>query len=457
MGREAAMSDRCILVVDDDPLMRDFLCEALKRKGYSEEGVEDGRTALDKIRRKRYDLIITDLKMPNMDGMKVLEGAKRIAPDIDVVVITAYGTIPNAVKAMKKGAYDYITKPVSVDQIELVVEKALERQRLICENRYLRSELEKRQSFDKMLGTSAEMRKVFDIIEMAAPTKATILIQGESGTGKELVANAIHRCSLVREGPFIKVNCGALPEGLVESELFGHEKGAFTGAIRRSKGRFELANGGTILLDEISEISPPVQVKLLRVLQDGEFERVGGEETLRVDVRVVATTNRDLNEELEKGRFRKDLFYRINVVPINLPPLCRRKVDIAPLAKHFLMKYSQDNGKHIQGVSKEALELLMAYEWPGNVRELENSVERAVIMAQEEFLLPEHFPLGKGKPGSSEELGEMAVGVSLAELEKRLILKTLERENGNRTRTAQILGISIRTIRNKLREYREEV
>lgn len=450
------MTDGCILVVEDDSLMRDFLCETLKRKGYTVQGVRDGRSALDKIKRKRYDLIITDLRMPDIGGMKVLEAARRTAPDTDVVVVTAYGTISGAVKAMKKGAYDYITKPISVDQIELVVEKVLERQKLICENRYLRSELEKRHTFDKMVGASVQMRKVFEIIEMVAPTSATVLIQGESGTGKELVANAIHRCSPAREAPFIKVNCGALPEGLVESELFGHERGAFTGAIRRSKGKFELANKGTILLDEISEAPLSIQVKLLRVLQDGEFERVGGEETLKVDVRVVATTNRDLQEEVEKERFRKDLFYRLNVVPIHLPPLCHRKEDIPPLAKHFLTKYSHHNGRHIKGFSKEVLELLMGYDWPGNVRELENSVERAVIMAQEEFLLPEHFSLGEGKPGSPEERWEPTVGVTLAASEKRLILKTLEREHGNRTRTAQVLGISIRTLRNKLRKYRQE-
>ncbi len=449
------MTDWCILVVDDDPLMRDFLCEALERKGYVVQGVGDGQTALDEIREKSYSLVITDLRMPNMGGMKVLEAAKEISPDTDVVVITAYGTVSNAVDAMKKGACDYITKPISVDQIELVVEKVCERQKLIRENRYLRSELEKRHVFDTMVGASPEMRKVFETIEMVAPTKATVLIQGESGTGKELVANAIHRSSLVKDGSFIKVNSGALPEGLVESELFGHEKGAFTGAIQRSKGRFELADKGTILLDEISEVSPNVQVKLLRVLQEGEFERVGGRETLRVDVRVVATTNKNLEEEVEKGNFRKDLFYRVNVVPINLPPLCHRKEDIPLLAKHFLMKYSQHNSKHIEGFSKEALDLLMNYNWPGNVRELENSVERAVIMAQEDFLAPKHFFFGKGRLDNSEELWKTAVGMTLAESEKQLILKTLDRENGNRTKAARVLGISIRTLRNKLREYKK--
>ncbi|HID10821.1 MAG TPA: sigma-54-dependent Fis family transcriptional regulator [Candidatus Latescibacteria bacterium] len=441
-----------ILVVDDDQLMLDFLKEALVRQGYNVDTAEDGREALDKVKGKGYDLVITDVRMPGVDGMTVLESVKRDFPNTDVVVITAYGTIRNAVEAMRMGAYDYLTKPFSVDEVELVVSRALERRKLILENIRLRQELEKVQGLRTLIGQSPAMRKVLEMVEMVAPTRATVLIQGESGTGKELIADAIHRLSPRKDGPFVKVNCAALPEGLVESELFGHEKGAFTHAVKRFRGRFELADGGTLLLDEIGEVSPSVQVKLLRVLQEGIFERVGGEESLQVDVRVIATTNKDLWKAVQEGKFREDLYYRLQVVPIYIPPLRERKEDIPLLVQHFLRKYGRQEGKEKLAVSERALEMLTSYDWPGNVRELENAIERAVILTKGKVLKPEHFLIGGIRREKEPDEGP----VTLEEMERRLILRTLREEGGHRTRTAQRLGISVRTLRNKLNQYRRE-
>ena len=446
------MAQGRILVVDDDPLMLDFLKEALLRQGYKVDTAEDGEEALRKVEEEGYDLVITDVRMPGVDGMTVLESVKRDFADTEVVVITAYGTIRNAVEAMKMGAYDYLTKPFSVEEVEVVVQRALERKRLISENIRLKRELEKVQGLRTLVGQSPAMRKVLEMIEMVAPTKATVLIQGESGTGKELVADAIHRLSPRKNGPFVKVNCAAIPESLVESELFGHEKGAFTHAVKRSRGRFEMADGGTLLLDEIGEITPAVQAKLLRVLQDGTFQRVGGEGTLKVDVRVIATTNRDLWKAVQEGKFREDLYYRLQVVPIYIPPLRERKEDIPLLVQHFLKMYGEREGKEGLTVSEKAMDILMDYDWPGNIRELENAVERAVILAKGKVLKPENFFVGS-MFREREPHGE---ATTLAEMERRLILRTLREEGGNRTRTAQRLGISVRTLRNKLRQYREQ-
>lgn len=446
------MAQGRILVVDDDPLMLDFLKEALSRQGYNVDTAEGGEEALRKVEEKGYDLVITDVRMPGVDGMTVLESVKRNFAETEVVVITAYGTIRNAVEAMKMGAYDYLTKPFSVDEVEVVVQRALERKRLISENIRLKRELEKVQGLRALIGQSPGMRKVLEMIEMVAPTKATVLIQGESGTGKELVADAIHRLSPRRDGPFVKVNCAAIPESLVESELFGHEKGAFTHAVKRSRGRFEIADGGTLLLDEIGEITLAVQAKLLRVLQDGTFQRVGGEGTIKVDVRVIATTNRDLWRAVQDGKFREDLYYRLHVVPIYIPPLRERKEDIPLLIQHFLKMYGKREGKEGLTVSEKAMEVLMDYDWPGNIRELENAVERAVILAKGKVLKPEHFLIGNMLREKEPDWGPL----TLAEMERRLILKTLREEGGNRTRTAQRLGISVRTLRNKLHQYREQ-
>lgn len=394
------MEFKRILVVDDEPLMRDFLVETLQRKKYLVEAVGNGSQAIEKVKVEYYDLLITDIRMPEVSGMEVLEEVKKINPETEVLMITAFGTIENAVGAMKLGAYDYITKPFSADEIEIVVDRAMERQRLRDENRILRNDntqlrnlLKEKYTFSSIVGVSEVMRKVYDAIEMIAPTKATIIIYGESGTGKELVARAIHYNSDRQNKPFIKVSCAALPETLMESELFGHEKGAFTGAIRTTKGRFELAHTGTLLLDEIAEMSLPLQSKLLRVLQEREFERVGNPSPLNVDVRVVATTNRELKQEVQEGRFREDLFYRINVVPICLPPLRDRKEDIPLLVDHFLRKYCEENGRDIMGIDDEAIEKLMAQDWPGNVRELENHVERAVVLCRDDVLTERHFQL----------------------------------------------------------------
>ncbi|RKY67111.1 MAG: hypothetical protein DRQ08_01075, partial [Candidatus Latescibacterota bacterium] len=414
------MAQGRILVVDDDPLMLDFLKEALLRQGYKVDTAEDGEEALRKVEEKGYDLVITDVRMPGVDGMTVLESVKRDFADTEVVVITAYGTIRNAVEAMKMGAYDYLTKPFSVEEVEVVVQRALERKRLISENIRLKRELEKVQGLRTLVGQSPAMRKVLEMIEMVAPTKATVLIQGESGTGKELVADAIHRLSPRKNGPFVKVNCAAIPESLVESELFGHEKGAFTHAVKRSRGRFEMADGGTLLLDEIGEITPAVQAKLLRVLQDGTFQRVGGEGTLKVDVRVIATTNRDLWKAVQEGKFREDLYYRLQVVPIYIPPLRERKEDIPLLVQHFLKMYGEREGKEGLTVSEKAMDILMGYDWPGNIRELENAVERAVILAKGKVLKPENFFVGS-MFREREPHGE---ATTLAEMERRLILRT---------------------------------
>jgi DNA-binding NtrC family response regulator len=459
------MDFKRILIVDDEPLMRDFLVETLQRKKYVVDSVGNGSQAIEKAKSEHYDLVVSDIRMPEVSGMEVLEEVKKINIETEVVMITAFGTIENAVGAMKMGAYDYITKPFSADEIEIVVDRALERQQLRDENRFLRNDnnqlrnqLKEKYTFSSIVGVSDVMREVYDQIEMIAPSKATVLILGESGTGKELVARAIHYNSDRQNKPFIKVNCAALPESLMESELFGHEKGAFTGAIRTTKGRFELAHTGTLLLDEIGEMSMPLQSKLLRVLQEREFERVGNPNPLSVDVRVIATTNRDLKEEVKEGNFREDLFYRLNVVPIVMPPLRSRKEDIILLADHFLRKYCEENNRQINAISDSAMDKLMAQEWPGNVRELENHIERGVVLCREEDLDERHFSFEYDGADSTGVGGLEGVGpgVTLKEMEKQLILSTLTSENNNRTRASEILGISVRTLRNKLNEYSED-
>ncbi|MBW7995060.1 MAG: sigma-54-dependent Fis family transcriptional regulator [Candidatus Glassbacteria bacterium] len=459
------MDFKRILVVDDEPLMRDFLVETLQRKKYVVDAVGNGSQAIEKVKGEHYDLVISDIRMPEVSGMEVLEDVKKNNPETEVVMITAFGTIENAVGAMKIGAYDYITKPFSADEIEIVVDRALERQQLRDENRnlrndnnQLRNQLKEKYTFSSIVGVSDVMREVYDKIEMIAPSKATVLILGESGTGKELVARAIHYNSDRQNRPFIKVNCAALPESLMESELFGHERGAFTGAIRTTKGRFELANTGSLLLDEVGELSLPLQSKLLRVLQEREFERVGNPNPFSVDVRVIATTNRDLKVEIKEGNFREDLFYRLNVVPILLPPLRDRKEDIALLADHFMRKYCEENSRVISGINDTAMNKLMAQDWPGNVRELENHIERAVVLCREEELDDRHFSfeLESGDSGGIGSLDGVGPGVTLKEMEKQLILSTLTSEKNNRTRASEVLGISVRTLRNKLNEYSGE-
>jgi DNA-binding NtrC family response regulator len=447
------MLEKKVLVVDDDSLMKDFLKEALRRSDYSVDVASTGEEALEKIKDKEYDIILSDIRMPQMSGMELLKVTKEYLPDAKVVMMTAYGTVENAVEAMKLGAFDYVMKPFSADEIELVLKRAFEHKRLILENKLLRSELAGKYRFENIVGKSPQMQKIFELVDVVADTKATVLITGESGTGKELIAKAIHYNSSRKDGPFIKINCAALPEGLVESELFGHERGAFTGAIRKSRGRFELADGGTLLLDEVSEISSSLQAKLLRVLQEREFERVGSGETIQVDVRIISTSNKDLREQIEKGKFREDLFYRLNVIPMHIAPLRERKDDIPALAEYFLKKYNFVNKRSIEGISQKVYEMFMEYPWPGNVRELENYIERAVVTSKGNILTPGDFSkeLVLSKAYFSSEAIE--VGCSIYEAEKRLILKTLEAEGGNRTKAAEILGISTRTLRNKLQEY----
>ena len=449
------MSAKRILVVDDDSYVRGATEEILIRKGYEVDTAPDASAALKKLDEGGYDLLLSDIKMPGMSGQELLETVKSRWPDMHVILMTAYSTVDGAVEAMKQGAYDYIQKgsESTTLETELVVERALKFQETERENRRLRSELQSKYSFSSMIGKCHNMEQVFDLIETVADSRATILVTGESGTGKELVARSLHYSSQRRNGPFIRLNCAALPKDLLESELFGHEKGAFTGAFKQTRGRFEMADGGTLLLDEISELDPSLQAKLLRVLQEREFERIGSTQTIKVDVRIVATTNRDLQKEVTEGNFREDLFYRLNVIEINLPSLRERKDDIPALAQSFINRFNEDNGKSIEGLDDEALELLMKYTWPGNVRELENYIERAVVVSRGLVLSVEDFPgkLSAGPAGNGDE--GLQVGLTVHEMERRLIMKTLEAFHGNRTEAAAQLGISTRTLRNKLHEY----
>ena len=445
-----------ILVVDDDSYVRESTEEILRRKGYQVDTSANGKDALVRLDEADFDLILSDIKMPEMDGIELLAAAKRKYPDIHVIMMTAFGSVDNAVEAMRKGAYDYIQKgSADPTEIELVVERALKYQDSQRENKRLRSELQDKYSFNNMIGKAHNMEQVFDLIDTVADSRATVLVTGESGTGKELVARALHYNSSRRSAPFIRLNCAALPKDLMESELFGHEKGAFTGAIKQTRGRFEMADGGTLLLDEISEIDPALQAKLLRVLQEREFERIGSTQTIKVDVRIVATTNRDLQKEVEAGNFREDLYYRLNVIEMGLPPLRERKEDIPALVQNFVAKYNEENGKRVTGVADETLDALLAYDWPGNIRELENYTERAVVVARGEALAPDDYPqrLTSGPQGRDD--GGIHVGMTVHEMERRLIMKSLESCQGNRTEAAGMLGISTRTLRNKLHEYGE--
>jgi len=391
-----------------------------------------------------------------MSGLDFLERVNFTRPDSRVLMITAFGEIGNAVDAMRKGAYDYLVKgEVKGEELIVRIERALENRELRQENTRLKKELGERFSFGNMVGKTKVMEELFEMVESVAQSRSTVLINGESGTGKELVARAVHHNSPRADRPFIKLNCAALPQDLIESELFGHEKGAFTGAVKQTKGRFELADTGTLLLDEISEIQPPLQAKLLRVLQEREHERIGSGITIKVDVRIVATTNRNLRDEIEKGNFREDLFYRLNVIPVQMPSLRERKADVLALAEFFLERYNNENDKSITGFSEKAMEVMMNYDWPGNVRELENYVERAVVICKESQITESHLPLEilTGEPRTSSSSSGVAVGTTVREMEKQLILKTLESCDGNRTNAADTLGISSRTLHNKLHEY----
>ena len=432
-----------ILVADDEANMRWALDKALSKVGYEVITVENGQAALESIQEDRPDLVLLDLKMPKMDGIEVLREVKTIVPELQVIMMTAHGSTATAVEAMKLGAYDYIMKPFDIDELLMAVDKAFELRTLRQQVNYLKQEVTEQHGWKQMVGRSAPMKSVLNLVERVAPTSATVLLQGESGTGKELVAHAIYSSSTRREGPLIRVNCAALPESLMESELFGHEKGAFTGAHVRKAGRFELADGGTLFLDEIGELSPGVQAKLLRVLQERTFERVGGVKTLKVDVRIIAATNKDLLTETKEGRFREDLYYRLSVFPINLPPLRERIEDIPLLVQHFLQKLSPTGT--LKQFSDEVMERFIRYEWPGNVRELQNIVERMVIICPDQKIGVEWVPdfLRKEKRGGANQpLNLPPEGISLEELEKSLLEQALERAEGNQTHAAQLLGLS---------------
>jgi len=448
------MRSKRILIVDDEPMVREFLKEALDRKQFNVQLASGGHEALNLSKKNKYDLILSDLLLPDISGLEILKEIKKEKNGPGMIMITGHGSVKTAVEAIKIGAFDYIAKPISSDALELVVERFFDYQKLIEENMYLRSESNRDYDFTKIVGESPKMLDVFGAVKAVAQSKASVLIQGESGTGKELIARAIHYNSDRKDAPFVKTNCAALPEGLIESELFGHQKGAFTGALRNAKGRFEIADGGTLLLDEISEMNPSLQAKLLRVLQEEEFERVGSSETVQIDVRIISTTNKDLLEQIKKDYFREDLYYRLNVVPIILPSLRERKEDIPPLIQHFVEKYNAKNNKMIKGIAPDALKLLQEYDWPGNVRELENTVQRAVVISTGDVLHQKHFPFLE--KSDSRDCSEVVVNITLDEIERDAILERLRLLNGNRKETAKLLGISERTLRNKLGRYKKE-
>jgi DNA-binding NtrC family response regulator len=445
-----------ILVVDDQEMMRDSLAGTLVREGHEVVACTDGPAAVARLQSGRFDLLITDLKMPRMTGVELLAEAKRLRPEMPVVLMTAFATVTNAVEAMKLGAYDYIQKPFDGDEIKLLIERTLEYGRLVRENQALKSIAESAAP-RPLIGSSDVMNDVRARIEQVARSSATVLIRGESGTGKEVVARAIHNASARRERPMLAVNCAALSENLLESELFGHEKGAFTGADRLRRGRFELADGGTLLLDEISEIAASLQAKLLRVLQESTFERVGSSVSQQVDVRVVATSNRDLEEEVEEGRFRQDLFYRLNVVPVELPPLRQRAQDVPELCRHFLHQIARRENSVFRHMEPEALRLLQRYPWPGNVRELQNIVERACVLETEPGViraatLEPWLRIGEPRGSAIQDLA----GKPLADIEKQVILSTLQQFKGHRQKTAGALGIGVRTLGMKLKRWKDE-
>lgn len=440
------MSIEKILIVDDEMLMRNFMVEALKRKGIEAVPAESGEAALKLLQEQSFDMVITDLKMPGMTGMDVLRKVKELSPRTLVMLVTAFGTIENAVEAMKGGAYHYLIKPFSPESLMANIEKANQHVALVEENRYLRQQVESKYDAGAFVAESPSMKQILKDIERIAKSNASVMITGETGTGKEVIAHLVHYHSLRANAPFIKVNCAAIPETLVESEFFGHEKGAFTGAVSKRLGRFELANSGSLLLDEITEIPAPLQAKLLRVTQEQEFERVGGTKPVKVDVRLISTSNRDMKEAIANKVFREDLYYRLNVIPIYLQPLRERREDIIPLAEHFIARMCCENHKEKKSLSKGACEKLLRYGWPGNVRELANIIERAIVMDEGKLIEGSHLYL--------EELSSNAMaGKTLQELEKQLIVETLQMHE-NKTKVAETLGISVKTLRDKLQEHK---
>jgi two-component system response regulator PilR (NtrC family) len=455
------MAQQNILVVDDEKSMCEFLEIMLKKDGYEVTSTTSGDKALELLDNNLYSMVLTDVRMPGVNGFEVLRKTKEVSPDTVVIMITAYGSPEGAVTAIKEGAYDYITKPFRVEEVKLTIKKSLERNNLIRENIRLRQEVEERYKFWNLIGKSPKMQRVYELVEKVAQTKANVLITGESGTGKELVAKAIHYNSARKDQSFVTLNCGAIPENLLESELFGHMKGSFTGAIANKRGLLEMAAGGTLFMDEIGELPLPLQVKLLRVIQEREFKRVGGTEDIKVDVRIISASNQDLQQKVAQGGFREDLFYRLNVIQIKLPPLRERKEDIPLLVNHFVRKYSAETGKEIEGVLPEALELLLNYDFAGNVRELENIIERSITLETSSTITERHIRsylnermMSKSMPPTLE-IPEEGIDLNkvVEDLEKAFILKALEHTEGIKKKAAELLGMNFRAMRYKLAKY----
>ena len=455
------MPQERILIVEDEPDLRQVFVDILTSEGFDTSTASDGEMAIQMLSENNYDLSLIDLYLPKADGFQVLAHLQRVSSSTSAIVMTGHGSIESAVEAMKKGAVDYLTKPVAFDQLRIVIKKALDVRRLQQENWLLRHQLKTKYRFENLVGTSPAMQQVFQLIEKVADAESTVLILGESGTGKELVARAIHFNSHRAEKPMVPVNCGAIPESLLESELFGHERGAFTGAARTRIGRFELANGGTIFLDEVGDMSPALQVKLLRVLQEQSFERVGGTKSLRIDVRIIAATNRDLEEAIARGEFREDLYYRLSVIPLNLPPLRERKEDIPLLLHHFMDQFNRMRDRKLQGFSPSVLYMLMNYHWPGNVRELENLVDRVVVLRGQGIVEPEDLPekmrtmWTPSQPGATVEIPDegFCLDMAVREFERELISRALKKAEGVKNKAAQLLGIKRTTLIEKLKRH----
>ncbi len=452
-SRSAEARKGRILVVDDEANARNALAELLDDAGYSVSTAADGRTALLQLEQADPDVVLTDLKMPSMDGLTLIKTGRPLSPHATFIVMTAFATIDTAVQAIKLGAESYLTKPLELDAVIAIVDRALERTRLSREAAELRARVDDRFQLGNIIGEHPSMQRLMKNVAQVAGSRATVLIHGETGTGKELIAAAIHQNSKRKDRPFIRLNCASLSETLLESELFGHERGSFTGAMSRREGRFKQADGGTLFLDEVSEIPPSVQIKLLRFLQEREFERVGGNETLKVDVRVVAATNRHLKQRVDEGRFREDLYYRLKVVQLDVPPLRVRRSDIPLLAHAFLRKYAEENDRQVQGLSDEALQHLMIYPWPGNVRELENAIERAVVMCQGDLIRRDDMPTSAHGDLQNGSVMALIPGITMAELERIAILRTLDAVDGSTARAAEILGISQRKIQYRVKEW----
>ena len=448
-----------ILIVEDDRNALEGLAHILRDEGYTVQAVGDGETALEEIGQEEYDVLLTDLKLPGIDGLELYREAKGISPDIATIVVTAFGTVKTAVDAMKEGVFDYVTKPIEVDELLIIIKNALNRQELLRENIMLRDQVQKAYSFENIIGNSGVMQDVFKKVTKVSGSNSTVLIRGESGTGKELIAKAIHFNSSRKDRQLVTIDCASLPENLLESELFGYEKGAFTGAFRTKMGRFEVAHGGTLFLDEIGDITPGVQAKLLRALEERTILRLGGTKDIPISVRVIASTHKNLENALKEGTFREDLYYRLNVIPIFLPPLRERREDIPLLIQHFVNVYSEDTNIPPKTISKEVIDICMNYEWLGNVRELEDAIENAVVMGEGETIMPDHLPFNIF---SSTSRGERAVALhnsngtysdQMDVAEKAIIQDALKRVDGNRTKAAKILGISLRTMRYKVKKY----